>query len=101
MNKINFLDWYSEKKKINQKRLQLSHETCSKYKNEFEHEIENPKHFVFVDKIKTMGCYIEKVGSTSLRQGFRDLRLNLGMYYLTTIPDEPIFCGTQNLVTLL
>ena len=78
----------------------MSHETCSKYKTEFEHEIENPKHFVFVDKIKTMGCYIEKVGSTSLRQAFRDLRLNLGMYYLTTIPDEPIFCGTQNLVTL-
>ena len=77
-------EWYSERKKINQKRVQLYHETCSKYKKEFDHEIENPIHFVFVDKLKTMGCYIEKVGSTSLRQTFRDLRLNLGKYYLTT-----------------
>lgn len=68
--------------KINQKRVKLFQETCSKYKNEFDHEIVNPTHFVFVDKLKTMGCFIEKVGSTSLRQTFRDLRLNVGKPYV-------------------
>ena len=37
--------------------------------------------FVYVDKLQTMGCFIEKVGSTSLRQTFKSLRLKLGIFF--------------------
>ena len=67
---------------INQKRLKNLHKVCTAHRNEFDFEFEKRQQFVWVDKLQIMGCFMEKVGSTSLRNTFKDLLLTLGNFCL-------------------
>ena len=58
---------------------------CTAHKKEFKFEFEMPRQFVWVDKLQIMGCFMEKVGSTSLRNTFKDLLLTLGNLDLHTL----------------
>ena len=43
---------------------------CLKYKNVFKHEHSEPSRFVFNKEQKIMGCLINKVASTTIREHF-------------------------------
>ena len=80
-----FSDWFDKRMEINQKRLKNLHKVCTAHRNEFDFEFEKRQQFVWVDKLQIMGCFIEKVGSTSLRNTFKDLQLTLGTIVIFTI----------------
>ena len=63
---------------INQKRVKKLHRVCNAHRNEFDFEFEKRSQFVWVNKLQIMGCFIQKVGSSSLRTTFRDLQMSLG-----------------------
>lgn len=76
-----FSDWFDKRMEINQKRVRNLQKVCTAHKKEFKLELEMPRQFVWVDKLQIMGCFMEKVGSTSLRNTFKDLLLTLGNFY--------------------
>ena len=78
---------------INQKRVKNLQKVCTAHKKEFKFEFEMPRQFVWVDKLQIMGCFMEKVGSTSLRNTFKDLLLTLGNLDLHTLyfPKKSMF----------
>ncbi len=73
----NYEEWLEERKQINQKRLQNMRKVCQKYPLEIKYEELATFSFIFNQKLKMMGCSINKVGSTSLGKTFKALRRSL------------------------
>ena len=67
-------EWFEKRYNINQERLKTFRQACEKFPKEVDHEELVTNSFVFLNKIKVMGCSINKVGSTSLAHTFKVLR---------------------------
>ena len=54
--------WFKKRMEINQKRLSTFKTACQKYKYEVAYEDlrESSDHYVFLEKLKVMGCIINK-----------------------------------------
>ena len=70
-NILLILGWFTKQSEVNNERVKTFTKVCQKYEqNELKYEnlSESSMHYVYSNKLKVLGCTIQKSGSTTLQR---------------------------------